>query len=221
VQAAAPSRASLEDYQNLTPRAGYRRAHHKRFGRPGYAPIVLSIEHHDAGAASTSCTAPPTSATSPACTRMNLVAKEFVASRDDEQACCCCRSSPARRASRPRPLIVNPYDLEQTAAAMHLALSMSPDESRARMRSMRHLVQEFTFIAGGSDAGRRCAHAQPQARAGARPAARAAPPPGDAALAPPRWAFFLRYRRHAARYPETPDAAEGRPRREIAGEEAA
>jgi len=37
--------------------------------------------------------------------------------------------------SRPRALC--------DAAALHVALSMSPDEQRARMRSMRHLVQEF------------------------------------------------------------------------------
>jgi trehalose 6-phosphate synthase len=43
-------------------------------------------------------------------------------------------------------LIVNPYDIEQSAAAMHLALTMSPDEQRARMRSMRNLVQEFNVF---------------------------------------------------------------------------
>ena len=40
-------------------------------------------------------------------------------------------------------LIDNPYDIEQSAAAMHLALTMSGEEQRARMRSMRNLVQEF------------------------------------------------------------------------------
>jgi trehalose 6-phosphate synthase len=43
-------------------------------------------------------------------------------------------------------ITVNPYDIEQSAAAMHLALSMSPEEQRARMRSMRHLVQEFNVF---------------------------------------------------------------------------
>jgi trehalose-6-phosphate synthase len=40
-------------------------------------------------------------------------------------------------------LIVNPYDTEQCAAALHLALTMPRDEQRQRMRSMRGLIQEF------------------------------------------------------------------------------
>jgi len=43
-------------------------------------------------------------------------------------------------------LIVNPYDIEQAAAAMHVALTMSPEEQRTRMRSMRSLVQEFNVF---------------------------------------------------------------------------
>jgi len=40
-------------------------------------------------------------------------------------------------------LIVNPYDTEQCAAALRVALTMPPDEQRNRMRSMRSLIQEF------------------------------------------------------------------------------
>ena len=43
----------------------------------------------------------------------------------------------------PEALIVNPYDADQCAAALHLALTMPPDEQRARMRLMRGLVAEF------------------------------------------------------------------------------
>ncbi len=48
-------------------------------------------------------------------------------------------------ASRERvdALIVNPYDVEQTAATMLLALRMPADEQRARMRNMQQLIQEF------------------------------------------------------------------------------
>jgi len=40
-------------------------------------------------------------------------------------------------------LIVNPYDIDQCAAALHLALTMPLTEQRARMLSMRGTVQEF------------------------------------------------------------------------------
>ncbi|MBI4124084.1 MAG: trehalose-6-phosphate synthase, partial [Betaproteobacteria bacterium] len=74
---------------------------------------------------------------------MNLVAKEFVAARDDEQGVLILSQFTGAARELAEALTINPYDIEQSAAALHLALGMSPDEQRARMRSMRHLVQEF------------------------------------------------------------------------------
>jgi trehalose 6-phosphate synthase len=43
----------------------------------------------------------------------------------------------------PEALIVNPYNIDQCAAALKAALAMPAAEQRDRMRSMRGLVQEF------------------------------------------------------------------------------
>jgi trehalose 6-phosphate synthase len=43
----------------------------------------------------------------------------------------------------PEALIVNPYDTDQCAAALHMALSMPAAEQRARIRLMRGLIQDF------------------------------------------------------------------------------
>src|SRR5215510_10660035 len=49
VQAAAPSRSSIEEYQNLDAKVLTEAERiNKRFGRPGYRAIALAIEHHDA-----------------------------------------------------------------------------------------------------------------------------------------------------------------------------
>src|SRR3954462_13451851 len=74
---------------------------------------------------------------------MNLVAKEFVASRDDERGVLILSQFTGAAREMPEALIVNPYDIEQSGAAIHVALTMSAEEQRARMRSMRNLVQEF------------------------------------------------------------------------------
>ena len=74
---------------------------------------------------------------------MNLVAKEFVATREDERGVLILSQFAGAARDLPEALIVNPYDTEQCAAAVHDALVMSPDEQRARMRSMRALLQEF------------------------------------------------------------------------------
>ena len=74
---------------------------------------------------------------------MNLVAKEFVAARDDERGVLILSQFTGAARELSEALIVNPYDTEQCAAALRVALTMPPDEQRHRMRSMRGLIQEF------------------------------------------------------------------------------
>jgi trehalose 6-phosphate synthase len=144
LQAAAPSRVSIDEYQNLDARVRSVAGRiNERFGRPGCAPIVLKIEHHDAAQVYEMYRAADLCYVSSLHDGMNLVAKEFVASRDDEQGVLLLSQFTGAARDLAEALIVNPYDIEQSAAAMHLALTMSPEEQRARMRSMRNLVQEF------------------------------------------------------------------------------
>jgi len=144
VQVAAPSRSSIEEYQNLETKVRALAAKiNERFGRPGYTPIVLKIEHHDAAEVYEIYRAAEVCIVSSLHDGMNLVAKEFVAARDDEQGVLILSQFTGAARELAEALTVNPYDIEQSAAALHVALSMSPDEQRARMRSMRHLVQEF------------------------------------------------------------------------------
>ena len=46
---AAPSRSSIDEYQNLDARVrALAERINARFGKDGYQPIILKIEHHDA-----------------------------------------------------------------------------------------------------------------------------------------------------------------------------
>ena len=147
IQVAAPSRSSIDECQNLEARVRAMAARiNERFGRPGYEPIILKIEHHDAVQVYELYRAAELCYVSSLHDGMNLVAKEFVAARDDEQGVLILSQFTGAARELSESLIVNPYDLEQSAAAMHLALTMSPDEQRARMRSMRTLVQEFNVF---------------------------------------------------------------------------
>src|SRR2546430_3741663 len=74
---------------------------------------------------------------------MNLVAKEFIASRDDEQGVLVLSQFTGAARELHDALLVNPYHGEQCAEALYRALIMPADEQRVRMRSMRRLVQEF------------------------------------------------------------------------------
>ena len=75
---------------------------------------------------------------------MNLVAKEYIAAQDADDPGVLVLSRFAGAAHECREaLLVNPYDTEQCATALRVALNMPPVEQRERMRSMRSLIQEF------------------------------------------------------------------------------
>ena len=76
---------------------------------------------------------------------MNLVAKEFVAARDDDEGVLILsRFTGASRELRDA-LLVNPYDIEDTAEAIRLAVEMPKQEQRERMARMRSQVSEHNI----------------------------------------------------------------------------
>jgi trehalose 6-phosphate synthase len=144
VQIAAPSRSSIDEYQSLESKVkGLASQINRRFGRGGYQPIILLIEHHDPKDVYAYYRAADLCYVSSLHDGMNLVAKEFAAARDDERGVLILSQFTGAARELTEALIVNPYDIEQCAAALNLALTMPPDEQRARMRSMRNLVAEF------------------------------------------------------------------------------
>ena len=68
---------------------------------------------------------------------MNLVAKEYVAARDDERGVLVLSQFTGAANELHEALIVNPYDVEQTATALYRGLTMSGAGAAERMRSMR------------------------------------------------------------------------------------
>jgi trehalose-6-phosphate synthase len=74
---------------------------------------------------------------------MNLVAKEFVSSREDNQGVLILSQFTGAAKELPEALLVNPYNIDQCATALNIALTMPVAEQKARMRSMRGLIQEF------------------------------------------------------------------------------
>jgi trehalose 6-phosphate synthase/phosphatase len=71
---------------------------------------------------------------------MNLVAKEFVASRGDEDGVLILSEFAGAADELKDATIVNPYDVDGVAEAIHDALTMSGSERRQRMRRLRSQV---------------------------------------------------------------------------------
>jgi trehalose 6-phosphate synthase len=147
IQIAAPTRSSIEEYQSHDAQVRTLAARiNDRFspsGRSGPPPIILKIEHHEPWQVYEHYRAAELCFVSSLHDGMNLVAKEFVAARDDERGVLVLSQFTGAARELPEALIVNPYDADQCAAALHLALTMPAHEQRDRMRLMRRLVGEF------------------------------------------------------------------------------
>ncbi len=146
VQIAAPSRSSLEEYQNFEERVRATAARiNERFSLQGITPIHLLVEQHNADSVSEYYRACDVCVVTSLHDGMNLVAKEFVFARDDEQGVLVLSQFAGASRELHEALIVNPYDVEQTAEAMFRAITMPAVEQRERMRVMRASVKDFNI----------------------------------------------------------------------------
>ena len=102
---------------------------------------------------------------------MNLVAKEFVAARADVQGVLILSQFTGASRELRDALIVNPYDIDQTAEAIRFALTMEPNEQRARMERMRQTIHERNIYRWAADLVSELARLRPAREPKASPAA--------------------------------------------------
>lgn len=76
---------------------------------------------------------------------MNLVSKEFVASRRDESGVLILSQFAGASRELKEALLVNPYNGEQTADVIYEALVMSPSEQAKRMKKLRETIRNHNI----------------------------------------------------------------------------
>jgi trehalose 6-phosphate synthase len=146
LQIAAPSRSSLDEYQNFESRVrSLVQRINRRFGNATYEPIILKVEHREAEEIIRLYRASDVCLVTSLHDGMNLVAKEFIAARNDEHGVLILSQFTGAARELHEALIVNPYHIEQGAEAIYRALTMPEVEQRERMRSMRALVKDFNI----------------------------------------------------------------------------
>ncbi|MDQ6718534.1 MAG: trehalose-6-phosphate synthase [Gemmatimonadota bacterium] len=144
IQIAAPTRASITEYRDYNARVReVADGINARFTPTGPPSIILVAEHREPLQVYEYYRAVELCFVSSLHDGMNLVAKEFVAARDDDRGVLILSRFTGAARELPEALIVNPYDVDQCAAALHTALSMPASTQRARMQLMRGLVAEF------------------------------------------------------------------------------
>ncbi|MCE3272223.1 MAG: trehalose-6-phosphate synthase [Ramlibacter sp.] len=144
IQVAAPSREALEEYRSFQERI-HRSADriNARFGRPDAPVIRLLAQHHGHEEVNKLYRAADVCMVTSLHDGMNLVCKEFVAARDDERGVLILSRFAGAAREMPEALVVNPYDVEETADALYQALTMPAGEQRERMGSLRSTVHEY------------------------------------------------------------------------------
>ena len=144
IQIAVPSRGEVESYQR------FRRQVEEAVGRINgtcgtlrSTPIQYvyqSVSHEDLVAL---FLAADVMVVTPLRDGMNLVAKEFLASRVDEGGVLLLSEFAGASAELGEAVVVNPYDVNAVADAILKAIEMPPGERTARMRPMRRRVLDY------------------------------------------------------------------------------
>jgi trehalose-6-phosphate synthase len=143
VQIGAPSRTTIRRYHDLMAEVEAEADRiNRRFQTNEWKPIVFLPKHHSHQAILPYYRAADLCLVTSLHDGMNLVAKEFVASRTDDQGVLILSQFAGASHELPDALVINPYDTEMLADAIHHALQMSPEEKRIRMARMRSYVRE-------------------------------------------------------------------------------
>jgi len=142
-QIAAPSRSRIQRYRDFEAAVEEEaRRINDRFQTSSWRPILLRRRHHGHEEILKFYRAADLCLVTSLHDGMNLVAKEFVASRDDEDGVLILSRFAGASGELHDALMVNPYDIDQLATAIHQALTMSDVERTDRMGRMHHSVLE-------------------------------------------------------------------------------
>jgi alpha,alpha-trehalose-phosphate synthase [UDP-forming] len=143
IQIGAPSRTNISRYQSLLDEVSAEAARiNARFQAGRWMPIVFLKKHHSHEEITRFYRAASVCLVTSLHDGMNLVAKEFVVARDDDRGVLILSTFAGAALELGDALLVNPYDVQQVAGAIHRALEMPTEEQAARMQHMRKNVRE-------------------------------------------------------------------------------
>ncbi len=147
IQIGAPSRTDIDAYQQFV-RAVTDEANriNARFQSGLWRPIIFLKRHHSHEEIRRYYRAASVCMVTSLHDGMNLVAKEFVASRDDERGALILSTFAGAAQELSDALLVNPYDVRKLAESIRIALDMPEEQQALRMRHMRHIVREHNVF---------------------------------------------------------------------------
>ncbi|MBN9737024.1 MULTISPECIES: trehalose-6-phosphate synthase [unclassified Pseudonocardia] len=141
IQLATPSRERVEHYQQMRDdielSVGRLNGEFARVGHPAVHYLHRSLPREELVAF---FLAADVMLVTPLRDGMNLVAKEYVASRHDDRGVLVLSEFAGAAIELTSALLVNPHDTDGVKEALYAALTMNPDEGAKRMRTLRRQV---------------------------------------------------------------------------------
>jgi trehalose 6-phosphate synthase len=142
----APSRTHLSAYRDLTDEVqDLADRINWEHGTERWQPVVFLNEHHGPKEITLLYRMAAACVVSSLHDGMNLVAKEFVAAREDERGVLVLSKFTGAARELSDAVLVNPFDVEEMANGLYLALRMSAEEQEFRMRRMRSQVADHNI----------------------------------------------------------------------------
>jgi trehalose 6-phosphate synthase len=143
LQVAAPSRSKLPAYQALQEQTIRELERiNEKYRTATWQPIVLIDQQQSPDQVWELYRAADLCIVNSLHDGMNLVAKEFAASRDDDDGVLILSTFAGASRELLEALLVNPFDVSETAQAILTGLVMPREERRERMQLMRRTVKE-------------------------------------------------------------------------------
>ncbi|MBV9766413.1 MAG: trehalose-6-phosphate synthase [Acidobacteriaceae bacterium] len=142
-QIAVPSRSDLPAYQQIEREVDCLAAQiNLRWGTASWRPVILLKQNYSQAEMIALHRLANFCVVSSLHDGMNLVAKEFVASRVDEDGVLILSQFAGAASELKEALLINPFSVQEGADAYRTALQMHPDERGRRMRKMREAVEQ-------------------------------------------------------------------------------
>jgi trehalose 6-phosphate synthase len=146
IQVGAPSRTHIKRYHDLMAELEAEAERiNWRFQSGKWKPILFLKRHHSHQEIEGYYRAADLCLVTSLHDGMNLVAKEFLAARRDERGVLILSQFTGAARELRDALLVNPYDIDQTAEAIRAALEMEPEDRQMRVHRMRKIIREHNI----------------------------------------------------------------------------
>ena len=151
VQIGAPSRSLLKSYSDIINAVEHEvTSINGKFRSKGWQPILYLKGHHSHEQIQPYYQHARFCMVTSLHDGMNLVAKEFIAARKNNDGVLILSQFAGASQELHGALIVNPYDIEQTAEAIRVSLEMPLEVQNQKMKQMRRMIMQHNVYSWGA-----------------------------------------------------------------------